>query len=476
MACLAPWPLNSRPTAVNSYLSTPLMVASDCLDRPAVVGGDRDWSWRHVHSASIALAERLDGITILGNLCNSHIGFLVTWLAALRCGCVQWLPPSGGPADLGAMLAAAGDRLVIVDDPAMLRLPWADQTRVILHDRQAAVHGLSGAELAWSPAWDQPLVRLFTSGSTGVPEPQVKSLGQLALGAQVLAARLGAELDGGTSALRRIVCSVPPQHMFGLEASMMISLILGIPLDERRPLLPADVGIVFESSTDGTVWVATPLHLRALVQADERIVHCSAAVVSTMPLSPALASQAEGLLSAPVLDLYGSTETGALAMRRTACDSAWRALQGVRLESTAKGTVAWGEHFQSPKALADKIEFDSSNGFKLLGRQGDLIKIAGRRASLAGLTLLLSELPGLIDGVFYLPASSAPTERLVLIHAGAELDRVSTEVWLRERMDPVFLPRAIIRVDRLPRTANGKLPRSGLDQIFSAWLAGKALR
>jgi acyl-coenzyme A synthetase/AMP-(fatty) acid ligase len=34
-------------------------------------------------------------------------------------------------------------------------------------------------------------------------------------------------------------------------------------------------------------------------------------------------------------------------------------------------------------------------------------------------------------------------------------------------MDPVFLPRSIIRVERLPRTDSGKLPRAALDQIYA---------
>jgi len=112
----------------------------------------------------------------------------------------------------------------------------------------------------------------------------------------------------------------------------------------------------------------------------------------------------------------------------------------------------------------------------LLGRQGDLIKIGGRRASLAGLNLLLQDAPGLDDAVFYLPASEAPVERLVLIHAGAALDRALIEAWLRERVDPVFIPRTIIRVARLPRTANGKLPRAALDELYANWVAAKAAR
>ena len=469
--------MTSSHTATRPVLETPLLAAPNWLDRPAVVGGDRDWTWRQIHSASIALAERLEGADLVGNLCNSRAGFLVTWLAAVRRSCVQWLPPSGGHAELATMMSSGGDCRVVVDDTDFWRQqPWAQQLPCILFDPCAAVIGLSDAELAWSPDWGPPLVRLFTSGSSGTPALQAKSVGQLVLGAQLLAERLDTTVDGGIAALGRIVCSVPPQHMFGLEASVMLSLVIGLPVLDRRPLLPADVRAAIERQAGAAVWVATPLHLRALVQAGDPVAHCNAVITSTMPLAPALAARAEGLLGAPVLEIYGSTETGALAMRRTACDAGWQPLQGVRLESTAEGTRAWGAHFPSPQTLADRLKFDAAGHFTLQGRHSDLVKIAGRRGSLAGLNLLLSDLPGGVDGVFYQPATGAATERLVLIHAGPALDRASTEAWLRERMDPVFLPRTVIRVDQLPRAANGKLPRSALDAVYNAWLAGKAPR
>ena len=109
-------------------------------------------------------------------------------------------------------------------------------------------------------------------------------------------------------------------------------------------------------------------------------------------------------------------------------------------------------------------------GFILLGRQADLIKIAGRRASLAGLNLLLQDMPGVEDAVFYLPDNGNPTERLCLVHSGPALDRAAAEQWLRKRVDPVFLPRSIIRVERLPRGDSGKLPRGALDRLYASWL------
>ena len=249
-----------------------------------------------------------------------------------------------------------------------------------------------------------------------------------------------------------------------------LPLVHGTPVLDRRPLLPADVRAAFEDAHRG-VWIATPMHLRSLARSGEAMPSCSFAIVSTMPLGHALARQSEHLLQAPVLEIYGSTETGALALRRTARETRWLPLDGVQLERADGATVGRGMHFASPIKLLDELVVERNGSFTLLGRQADLIKIAGRRASLAGLNLLLQDLPGLEDGVFYLPATGNPTERLCLIYAGAPLDRAATRRWLRMRLDPVFLPRDFIRLDRLPRSENGKLRRDALDLAYAGWQA-----
>lgn len=452
---------------------TPLVAAWPYREKLAIIGEGRNWTWRQVHAAAVALCDRLRGTRTVCNLCNSRLAFLITYLAAMRGRCVQLLPPSGGAAELSAMLDAAANSVVVVDDAEALCRQWPTGTRCLLYAPEQTPSGIADRDLAWSPAWDVPVVRLFTSGSTGRPEPHQKTLAQLVLGAQALGLRLEHEIDGGLATVRHLVCSVPPQHMFGLEVSVLLPLVHGIAVLDRRPLLPADVHAASERCGSGTVWFTTPLHLRALAESDEVIANCSAVIASTMPLAPALAARVEQLVGAPVLEIYGSTETGAIAMRRTARDATWRPLQDVRVEPTAHGARVWGAHFSSPQTLADEIEPDGRGGFALLGRQADLIKIGGRRASLASLNLLLQDMPGLSDGVFYLPSTGVPTERLVLIYAGKPLDRDSALNWLSRRMDPVFLPRALIRVERMPRTKSGKLPRAALDAVFAAWKAGK---
>ena len=453
-------------------LASPLVADPAHLGRAAVIGATETWTWHQVHEASLALARELRGASAVCNLCSSRLAFLVTLLATLRNGSLMVLPPSQSDADIAAVLEARPNTIVVGDAPGVdpacasafppsvyvaCRPEWKPCTT-------------RASDLAWQPAWDAVAVLLHTSGTTGDPQPQPKTLLHLLTGALVLGARLAEEIEGGLDAVDHFVCSVPAQHMFGLECSVMLPLVHGSPVLDRRPLLPADVAAAFDE-VGHCAWIATPMHLRSLVRSREALPACGFAIVSTMPLGHALALQSEGLLAAPVLEIYGSTETGALALRRTARETRWSPLDGVRLDPVEGATLARGAHFASPVQLLDEIVVEANGVFTLLGRQADLVKIAGRRASLAGLNLLLQDLPGLGDGVFYLPPTGNPTERLCLIYAGPPLERAAARRWLRARLDPVFLPRDFIRLDRMPRGETGKLRLSSLDLAYSNWQA-----
>jgi acyl-coenzyme A synthetase/AMP-(fatty) acid ligase len=444
------------------------------MQRAAIIGA-QPWTWAHVHAASLELATQLRAGSTVCNLCASRAGFLVVWLAALRARCIQVLPPSGGPLDLASILQSRADAVVVVDDASLVEARWAEHARCLVHPAIVPAGDLGARDFRWSPDWESPCVRLYTSGSTGAPQAQEKSLGQLAHGAGVLAARLESEL-GPLRNIERIVCSVPGQHMFGLETSVMLPLATGIAVQEGRPMLPAEVAGAMGRADAKAAWIATPLHLRAIAQAGEKIDGCGAVVASTMQLAAGIAAQCEALVDAPVLEIYGSTETGAVAMRRTAHETAWRALDGVRLEPSSAGTRLSGGHFSSPCEVSDQVRLETDGSFHLVGRHSDMLKIAGRRASLSGLNQLLQEMPGLDDAAFFMPGSDSPTERLVLIYAAAEAEPKAMLAWLRTRIDPVFMPRTLIRVERLPRSAAGKVPFDALQEIHAAHKSGRAQR
>lgn len=460
---------------MNPEASSPLEASAAWLDRPAVLDSPHGWTWREIHSAACALAADIGDESAIGNFCDSRAAFLIALLAALRRGARLVLPPSSGQAEIAAMVGAPAAPLIVVDShPVLQGLPESARGRLLRFEPRGASREASA--LAWASPPGAQAIRLYTSGSTGTPQAQDRTIGQLVVGSRALTAAWTEHLDGDVDTLAGLVCSVPSQHMFGLEMATMLPLVHGVPVREGQPLLPADVCSAFAALDGGGIWIATPLHLRAMARAGARLPNCRLVVSSTMPLAPDLAAEVESLCKAPVVEIYGSTETGALATRRTALESSWRPLRGVRLAPGEEDTAVRGEHFMSPRRLGDRIELEPGGSFRLTGRQADMIKVAGRRASLAALNLLVASIPELGDAVLFQPADGGPTARLVLVHAGAALERRAVEALLRNRIDAVFLPRAIVRVDRLPRTTTGKLPLPALESVYREWLAAGASR
>jgi acyl-coenzyme A synthetase/AMP-(fatty) acid ligase len=311
-------------------------------------------------------------------------------------------------------------------------------------------------------------VTLHTSGSTGVPVAHAKKLIHLMRGAAHLRSLLSTSINLHAGERVTVISSVPSQHMFGFETSVMYPLMSDAMLWEGQPLLPHDVSNAFERLGGVSVWVTTPVHLSALVRSGESLGNCSCILSSTMPLPPRLAAQAEALTSSPVIEIYGSTETGMLASRRPAQDTIWRPMDGVVVDSRPTGILVSGSHFDSPQALADRIKLCES-GFELLGRGEDVVKIAGRRASLAGLNQLLEGCPGLEDASFFHPQPTDLSERMVLLYVGSIASRNDLLDWLRGRIDPAFLPRVLIRVAKIPRNGNGKLRYDEIASLYQAW-------
>jgi acyl-coenzyme A synthetase/AMP-(fatty) acid ligase len=169
-------------------------------------------------------------------------------------------------------------------------------------------------------------------------------------------------------------------------------------------------------------------------------------------------------------EIYGSTETGQIATRRTADTVEWRLWRDVRLSMAEDRTWAAGGHIEQRTPMCDVIEITSQDRFLLHGRMADLVNIAGKRSSLAYLNHQLNAIPGVLDGVFFLPdetveASKTGVTRVAAVVVAPELDATSLTEQLRKRIDAVFLPRPLLLVERLPRNSTGKLPHEALQAL-----------
>jgi acyl-coenzyme A synthetase/AMP-(fatty) acid ligase len=171
------------------------------------------------------------------------------------------------------------------------------------------------------------------------------------------------------------------------------------------------------------------------------------------------------LWNVPVLEIYGSTEAGMIAMRRTAADETWELCPGVSLRERDGELWVQGGHIAEPQRVADRLERRGERRFTLLGRNAGLVKIAGKRTSLEALNAALARIEGVQDGVFYLRDGA---ERLGALVVAPGCNARALRAELRRHIDPAFLPRPLHFVAALPRNENGKLTRRALADLVAS--------
>jgi len=397
------------------------------------------------------------------NLCETLDRFLVATLAALLTRRTLVLPPTRLPRTLAELRARYPDNVCLSDTTV------GEDAQSIGID--AWIDGALREPEPTGDSWpaigaNHTAAILFTSGSTGMPRTHSKTWGELVAGARALMRSIATP-----PADVAIVGTVPPQHMFGLEATVLLPLQSGTPVMTARPAFAADLFDVLEEAHEcapGGIWLmTTPLQLRAFHGEYQGLAGVAKVIASTMPLDAELARAVERDWHAPVHEIYGCTEGGILAVRRANVATKWAPAAGLAFTvADDGGATVSGGHLRGTLTLSDRLRSDGAGGFDLIGRAADLVKIGGKRGSLAALTQELLGLPGVEDGIVFLQDDAAPRVAALAVAPGRAADDLRRE--LAQRIDAAYLPRPLLLVDALPRNAAGKLPLPVLREFVAA--------
>ncbi len=419
-------------------------------------------------AAARHMASRLPaGVPVL-NLCGQRHHFAVVLGAALLRGVPLLLPSTRTPDMLQQLAHQYPGLHAVLDAPGdSAGLPQ------IAYERGPI---LEGNEPYVVPDIDdtQVAAHVFTSGSTGQPLPHTKHWGPLVHDARAAGRRVREWL--GTQSPFCVTGTVPAQHMYGFESTVLLPLLNEGVIDASHPFYPADIAATLQGTPAPRVLVSTPFHLRTLLEAQVPLPPLALLLSATAPLAPQLARQAEQTLGAPLLEIYGSTETGQIATRRTSAGELWQTFDGVQVQAlpTPAGEelrfAASGGHVEGVVPLSDVLDLQSPTRFALLGRHTDMVNIAGKRTSLAYLNHQLNSIPGVLDGALYWPQDAAHDaqariQRPIAFVVAPTLGEAALLHALRERIDPAFMPRPIHFVAALPRNATGKLPQQALADL-----------
>ncbi|MBX2847755.1 MAG: AMP-binding protein [Acidiferrobacterales bacterium] len=392
------------------------------------------------------------------NLCHNRYLFMVTFCAVVLRQHTNLLPSNKNVA-------------------TQSRLHERYQGAYIVHDGLTELYGdikaidLQNLDISDADSSDIPKINLdhiaaisFTSGSTGDAKAIVKTWRTFVASTEINARYM---LPNSQDTFYHLA-TVPSQHMWGLETTVLMAMFANVCLVDAQPFFPPDIFALLKQLPQPKCLVTTPLHLRAIQSSKVDETSIQNVLVATAPLNIELAQSIEHKLNTQVREVYGCSEVGSMSIRRPAQQQQWQRFAGLEFVPQENGnTLVQAAHISEDVVLDDQITLLDDQTFLLSGRKTDQINIAGKRGSLLEVNNVLMKFPGLQDGVVIFPEQDRTVPRLVAL---VVLDRDANKEALREHfnhyLDAAFVPRPILIVDALPREENGKLKKQKVLDLY----------
>jgi len=464
----------------------------------ALQAGDERLCWRELDERVEAVAARLVALGAapgdrLAVVMESSCRLVELVHAAQRCRvALVLLNPRLAAREVEALLAHAEPTVVLHDRAyaaTLARARGQAPQRLVeaQHELDAVTPSVSPPVEAIDPATVQTI--MYTSGTSGRPRGVMLSHGNHRASAEASRAHLG------TSADDRWLCALPLHHVGGLSI-VMRSVLDGVPLVLLERFDPAAVRAAVRRHRI-TLLSLVPTMLQRLIQpADANATPLPTSLrcvlVGGAALAPAL--HARALASGmPVMPTYGLTEaasqvaTAALGDTTVAPGCVGRALPGTQVriggadgygrgEVLVAGPTVMAGYFRDPAATAGVLRdgwlhtgdigrLDAEGRLQIFDRRTDVVITGGENVYPTEVEQVLLEHPAIAEAAVYGVADPEWGRRVqaaLVLRAGIELDEVALEQWCRERLAAYKIPRTIVRVAALPRTASGKLRRHTL--------------
>ncbi|QEX16491.1 AMP-fatty acid ligase [Hypericibacter terrae] len=401
-------------------------------------------------AAGLAAEAQASGWRRAALLAQDSYRFALGLFGLMHGGCEVVLPPNHQPGTIEAM---RGGFDLVVDDARLSEV----------RPREDRLDPLDAENCA---------LAFFTSGSTGMPKRILKSLAMFEREAQTLNALWGGE-DGG-----EVFATVPHQHVYGLSFKIMAPLAAGRPFHAETPEVWETL---LAGLTSNAVIVSSPAHLGRMaglsaLPADRRP---SRVFSAGAPLSTEAAHEARRVLGVLPTEIFGSTETGAIATRQQESGEApWRLLPGLGMRTDRNGRLSLLTPFVGDEWIetADLVA-PVGDGFRLLGRADRVVKIEGRRVDLNAMEEALVKLPEVAAAVvIWLPGEDGRLGAAIVPSAEgrAQMARLGKfrfgrllRAGLADKLEPASAPRLWRFVEALPSAELGKRRDRDILELFT---------
>ncbi|GHE03399.1 amino acid adenylation domain-containing protein [Streptomyces alanosinicus] len=490
-------------------------------DRPALVCGDEELTYAELDARANRLARHLIELgagpeRIVALATGRSVLLVVALLAVVRTGAAYLPVDPGYPAErIAHMLDDARPALLLTDSAALGALPggeWTVLDAPALQDRLAdcSAAPLGPAELRGPVTGDTAVNVVYTSGSTGRPKGvvgiQSGLVNRMAWFAElysfdandpVCAKSSISFIDGTVEILQTLVHGG--------------RVVLADAVTAQDPAALAD--LVGKSGT--RVLTAVPSLLQSLLHEEEtaadggsaggRLASLRLVLSSGEPMPPELPARlALSCPDARLINFCGCTEVSSESLyavcdahdqsigrplwntRALVLDSALRPVPPGTPGELYYGGVGVGRGYLGrPAATAERfladpcgppgarmyrtgdlVKWRPDGSLVFLGRADDQVKVRGVRVEPGEVEAVLAGHPDVSEAavaVRDLPgAARALVGYVVPDRGGAPLDPVALRRYAADRLPAAMVPGALVVVDAIPRTPNGKVNRRAL--------------
>jgi fatty-acyl-CoA synthase len=337
--------------------------------------------------------------------------------------------------------------------------------------------------------WDSPLLIVYTSGTTGRPKGAV--LTHAALHANAV---MSHHMHAMTSA-DHVLTVLPFFHVGGLNIQTTPALLCGASVSIHARFAP-DATLDAIAAERPTLTVLVPATIQAVIAQPGFAVadlSCLRAVATGSQIVPQHLIDAIEARGVPVLQVYGATETcptavytrlggdrsrpgstglpGLLCEARVVDDAGQEAPAGVAGEVAVRGPNVLREYWGNAAATAEALHDgwyrtgdigtrDADGYFVIHDRKKNLIVSGGENIYPAEIERVLGTHPAVAEAAVIGrpdPRWQEVPVAYVILRQGHDADEAMLRAYLSGQLARFKLPRDIVFVDTLPRTALGKV-------------------
>jgi len=270
--------------------------------------------------------------------------------------------------------------------------------------------------------------------------------------------------------------TVPFFHIYGFLFGLALPMEMGLEIVTKDDFLPHE--ILNLCSSKPTLCITNPVFVRAMLRLHENINLSQTLFISSSgPLEAEEAQRFEEKYSTRLTQLYGSSETGGIAIRRGG-ERVWTPLDGVNVtrddegilcvESPFVSQAVFDQNFTpiaSPFRTTDIIQL-VEGGFEIVGRASELVKIGGKRLSMIEIETFLERIEGIDEALGFVEyhPQQLRGESLTLYLVGDEtkVHKTILKKALHDHFGGIHIESKIMMVERIEKTAMGKKIRSRL--------------